>query len=412
MNSAKILNIVIIVFLICVIAGSLIFGADNARTVTAISETAESVVEGSGVVTVYGSLISANEDGHVLYSVEEGKLIKKYTTIASIYSGEISDEMSEKLKLLNDKITFSKSTEQYKNEVFNDIGSLNNEINTQFTQIISATAYGDYSEVYELKSRIITYHEKALQMKGEDVAASEAADDSAQIQQLEQELNIKKSVYTSPVDGMFSPRVDNFDNLLNPEKALELTPKSYKELMKNEVKAMNGIAKDTPFAKIINNFEWYLISSLPSDEISDIDVGSDVNIIVKSVSDSKVNGKVIHMSAEENKEKVVVIKSTKLIEGIYTADKVDFEIIKNSYKGLKIPASSIIKKDGKEGVYTVKDGVYKFAAIEVLFRDKNYVIIKDNSSGLVSDGYNVILYDLVVTNPEKVKEGSIAGGAM
>ncbi len=412
MNNAKILTIVIIVFLICVILGSLIFGADNAQTVTAVSETAESVVEGSGVVTVYGSLINANEDGHVLYSVEEGKLIKKYTTIASIYSGEISDDMSEKLKLLNDKITFSKSTEQYKNEVFNDIGSLNNEINVQFTEIISNTAMGDYRDVYELKSRILTYHEKALKMKGEEVSVNETASDTAEIQRLEQELDIKKSVYTSPVDGMFSPRVDNFDKLLNPDIALTLTPKAYKELMKNEVESVNVIAKDAPFAKVINNFEWYLVSSLPAEELSDIEVESNVNITVKSVSDTEVSGKVMYISEEENKEKVVVIKSTQLIEGIYTADKVEFKIIKNSYKGLKIPTSSIIKKDGKEGVYTVKDGVYKFAPIEVLFRDKNYVIIKDKSSGLDSDGYNVILYDLVVSNPEKVKEGSIAGGAM
>lgn len=412
MNNAKILNIVIIVFLVCIIAGSLIFGADHANTITAVLETAESVVDGSGIVTVYGRLITANESGHVLYSVEEGKLIKKYTTIASVYSGEISDEMSEKLKLLNDKIAFSKSTEQYKNEVFNDIGSVNNEINNQFSRIISDTQTGDYSNVYNLKSRIITYHEKALKMKGETVAAPASESDSTQSLRLEQELHVEKSVYTSPVDGMFSPRVDNFDKLLTPDTAVTLTPKSYKNLMKNDVKQEREIAKDVPFAKIINNFEWYLVSSLPSSEISDIEVGSNVDIVVKSVSDSKVNGQVIYISEEESKEKVIVIKSTKLVEGIYTADKVEFEIIKKSYKGLKIPTSSIIKKEGKEGVYTIKEGVYKFAEVEVIFRDKNYVLIKDKSSGLESDGYNVILYDLVVSNPEKVKEGAIAGGAM
>lgn len=412
MNNAKILNIVILTFLICIIAGSLIFGADKAQTVTVVADTAESVVSGNGIITLYSNLITAEEDGHVLYSVEEGKLIKKYSTVASVYSGEISEDMAEKLKLLNDKITFSKSTEQYKNEVFNDIGSLNKEINTRFTEIISDTAYGDYSEVYEHKSRIITYHEKTLEMKGEAVENSTVSDETAEIAQLEQELNIEKKVYTSHSDGMFTPVVDNFDSLLTPDTAVTLTPKSYKELIKNEVEVITEVTKGKPFAKVLNNFEWYLVSSLPAGELTDISEGSAVSLSITSVSDSVVDGTVVYISEEESKENVVVIKSTKYIEGIYTADKVEFEIIKNSYRGLKIPASSVIKKEGKEGVYVVKDGIYRFAETEILFRDKNYVIISSSGTGQYSGGSSVILYDLVVSNPDVVKEGSIAGGAI
>jgi len=120
---------------------------------------------------------------------------------------------------------------------------------------------------------------------------------------------------------------------------------------------------------------------------------------------------VVYISEKEGKERVLVIKSTKYVEGIYTADKVEFDIVKRSYRGIKIPTSSIIKKDKAEGVYAVKGGVYRFVQVNILYRDKNYVIIEDKSTA-GNQSQNVILYDLVVTNPDNVKEGSITGGAM
>jgi len=412
MGKANLLNIVIVIFLVCVIAGSLIFGADNAQTVTATTDVAENVISGDGIVTVYSTLVKANEDGHVLFSVEDGKLIKKYTTIASVYSGEIDKNTEEQLKLLNDRIAFSKSTEKFAEEVFNDIGSINKEINTQFNEIASETAGGNYKEVYNRKSRIITYHKKSLELKGEtvEVTNTETVSD-ADISGLEQALNVNKSVYTSPADGMFSPGVDNFDQLLNPDIAMTLKPGEYKKIYKTDVEAQKEVKKDAPFAKIINNFEWYLVASFPESEISDLKTGSNVKLRVKSISDSEVSGSVVYISEKEGRERVLVIKSTKYVEGIYTADKVEFDIVKRSYRGIKIPTSSIIKKDKAEGVYAVKGGVYRFVQVNILYRDKNYVIIEDKSTA-GNQSQNVILYDLVVTNPDNVKEGSITGGAM
>lgn len=412
MNKANLLNIVIVVFLLCVILGSLIFGADNAQTITAVSDVAENVVEGSGIVTVYSNLIYSNEDGYALFSVEDGKMIKKYTTVASVYSGEITKETEERLKLLNDRITFSKSTEKYEDEVFNDIGSINKEINNRLSEISTGTGNGDYSEVYSHKSRVITYHKKSLELKGEavDGITTDKMSDE-EITGLEKELNVKKNVYTSPSDGMFSSRVDNFDILLSPDIAKTLTPKQYKELVKTDIENISEVKKDHHFAKIINNYEWYLVASFKTDEISDLEVGSPVKIRVKSISEDEVSATVVHLSDESDKERVMVVKSTKYIEGIYHSDKVEFEIVKKSYKGLKLPVSCLIKKDGAEGVYATKGGVYRFVPVNVLYRDKNYVIVEDNSIR-GRQGANVILYDLVVTNPGHVKEGSIAGGAL
>lgn len=410
MSKAKWFIVGFSVLLIMIITIGLIFGATAAKTVTVIAERAENTVAGNGIVTMQLRFINSEQDGYALYSAEEGKLIKKYTPIASVYSGEINDEMIEQLKLLNDKMTFEKNAETYKDEVFNDIGSINKEINKSFSKIMNDTSSGDYSEVYEMKSRIVAYHEKALEMSGETPVHKEAADGSGRIKELEAQLNLTKQVYTSPMDGMFSPRIKNFDKLLTPEKALALSPSEFENIMKTPVTENENVEAGEPFAKIINNFEWYMVSSLNEEDISGLEEGSVVEIRVTSLTDISVDGKVVYISESENGKKVIVVKSTKFIEGIYSADKVSFEIVKKSYKGLRIPVSAIIKREDKEGVLAIKDGVYRFVEINVIFRDKSYVIIEDKSSEFASVNSGIMLYDVVVLNPENVKEGSIAGG--
>lgn len=411
-RNEKLLNLVIIIFLICVVAGSLIFTADKAKTVTAVSDSVESKLSGSGLVTVYSVPVNAAKAGKALFAVEEGKLIKRYTTVANVYSGDIDEETGEKLRLLNDKLAFSRNAKQYEQNVFDDVGSLNKEINRLYVEIINQTAENNYTNVYEFKSRIKTYHDKVLAMKGETPPPSETANAEAEIGELEAALNVEKITYSSPADGVFSSAMDNFDELLTPDIAKTLTPEAFEKLMKTDVEPSGEITEGKPFAKIINGFEWYLVAEFSEDETEELSEGSTVGIRITSISDAKVSGTVLYISPAEKEKVVCVIKSTRLIEGIYTADKVDFEIIKTTRKGLKIPVSCLTEKDGKEAVMTVKNGLYRLVQVNVIFRDKNYVIIENKSSGFESDAGNIILYDLVVTNPDSVNEGDIAGGGM
>lgn len=411
-RSEKLLNIVIIVILICVIAGSLIMSADKAKTVTAVTDSVESKVSGSGIITVNSVPVVATKAGKALFAVEEGKVVKRYTTVANVYSGEIDEETGEKLRRLNDKLAFSRNARQYEQNVFDDIGSINKEINRLYVEIINLTAENNYTDVYGLKSQIKTYHDKILKMKGETPPPSETVSTETEIAEMESRLSVEKVTYSSPSEGVFSSSTDNFDELLSPQLAKELTPAEAEKLLKTPVEPVTEITEGKSFAKIINGFEWYLVSVFEEEEISELSVGSSVKLRITSISDSKVPGSVVHISPAEKGKVVAVIKSTHTVDGIYFADKVDFEIVKTTRKGLKIPVSCLIKRDGGEAVMAAKNGIYRMIPVDVIFRDKNYVIIEDKSSGFESDNSHIIRYDLVVTNPGSVNEGDIAGGAV
>ena len=86
---------------------------------------------------------------------------------------------------------------------------------------------------------------------------------------------------------------------------------------------------------------------------------------------------------------------------VFSQRKGKVRVIKNTYKGLKVPMSAVRVKDGVTGVYTVNERVMKFKKADVLYNDGKYAILQadtTNSGGL-------ILYDEIVTEADEFADG-------
>ncbi len=410
--SQKLIGISVIILLI--IIGVCIYFANtsNINTITVYKDTVEEKIIKSGIVTSEFTGVKATQTGEALFSLKEGRMVKPYTKIATVYSGEMDDESRNVLKALNDKIVFSEALESSKKYIIGDLGSVNRDINQVFDKIISETNENNYDNVYEHKSKIISYNEKVMELKGVKVEKKASEDINEQIKAAEAKFNQEKKVYTSPVNGMFSAKVSNFDELINPEIALKLTPKEYDKIDSTEYEVYSGVAEGRNLFKIINNYEWYLVGKFSKEEVDLINKSiknvNSLKVRIINNSDNAVECSVSYISDIVKNEAVVVLKSTKHIDGIWTSGKVDFELITSTKTGIKIPQSAVIEKGGKKGVYVIKDSVYKFVEIDILLKDKNYFIVRDNATDEKSERENVILYDFVVINPKNVVEGSIA----
>ena len=117
-----------------------------------------------------------------------------------------------------------------------------------------------------------------------------------------------------------------------------------------------------------------MVSKFKVEEIENLEVGHYVELRVINNSDHKVSGVVSYISEEEKGQVVVVVKSTKNLDNIWTSNKVEFEIIKSTKTGFKIPHSAIMERDGKKGVYVIKDSVYKFIEIEPVLAAETEVL--------------------------------------
>ncbi|MBE7020630.1 MAG: hypothetical protein E7411_04260 [Ruminococcaceae bacterium] len=379
----------------------------TAKTVTVYKETVENKIKSTGLICAPQTLIRAENDGIALYNCREGKLILPYAKIATVYTGEISDESREKLRAVNDKIVFAEANEKQGKNIVGDVTSINRDINNAVHEIITETNVNNFENVYKLKNEIIAYNKKLMELKGVKVEIKEE-NLNDEINKIEAGLTGGKKEYRSPVNGMFSTKITPWDELVTPESIMTLSVKDYKNLLKEDEVEAHSVKSGKPFCKIINNYEWYIVSSFPVSDIEDLEVDEWVEIRVTTNSDRKVDGIIKYISEASGKEACVVIKSTKHLDNIWTSGKVEFELIKNTKTGFKLPQSALIERDGKKGVYAVKDSLYKFIEVEPLIYDGDYVIIKDKTLDGESQRSCIILYDYVVINPEKVREGDFA----
>lgn len=403
----KIIGILAIMLTIVVLGSMYYINSFSANVIAVYKETVEEKIKSTGIVTSDQTLVYANENGEPLFNCEEGKLITPYVKIATVYSGAIDEETKEKLRGLNDKIVFAQANERNKKNIIGDISSISRDINNTISQVITDTNENNYENVYKAKNEIVAYNKKLKELKGEKIEV-QTENIENEIAKVEGDLSSSKQVYKSTTHGMFSTKVTNFDELLNPKKALTMTVSEYDKLYKTDIEEYTGVYKGKSFCKIINHYEWYIVSKFKKEKIEDIEVGDLVELRVINNSDHKVEGSVLYISEPEKDQVIAVIKSTKNLDNIWTSNKVEFELIKSTKTGFKIPHSAIIKKDGKEGVYVIKDSVYKFIEIEPLLYDDNYVLIKDRTTEGEPEGSNVILYDYIVVNPDNVTEGDFA----
>jgi len=412
--SQKVIGIIIIAAALVVGIAVYYVNTGSVNTITVYKDTVEEKIVGKGIVTADFTGIKASQNGEALFALKEGKLVKPGTKVATVYSGEIDEKSKETLKALNDKIVFSEALSTSKKYIIGDLSSVNRDINSIFSRVITETNENSYENVYELKSEILSYNERVMELKGIKgikVEAKVTDDIESQIAQAEKNLNYTKKVYTSSVNGMFSAKVSNYDELINPKLACTLTPKTYDKIAKEEFEIRNKVAAEQNFCKIINNYEWYLVAKFDKNEIELIKKSAEIDNIklrIINSSDNAVEGKLVYVSEFEGNEAVAVIKSTKHIDGIWTAGNVEFELVTSTKTGIKIPNSAVIEKSGKKGVFVIKDSVYKFIEIEPVLYDKGFVIVKDKGVDEASERSNVILYDFVVLNPKSVIEGSIA----
>ncbi|MCL6617932.1 MAG: hypothetical protein K6T39_12770, partial [Anoxybacillus ayderensis] len=67
------------------------------------------------------------------------------------------------------------------------------------------------------------------------------------------------------------------------------------------------------------------------------------------------------------------------------------------------PVSSLVKKEGKDGVMVVKANYTRFREVEIIKQDNEYAIIKEANSRSSEKG--ISLYDEIVLNGANVEEG-------
>lgn len=364
-------------------------------SVIAELDTMEKSYKLSGIIIrSENQITAATKDGGILdVSVSENEMVRKGKLVATYFDSNIDDETKSELSRINQKISeLSNATDDTIAEEMSK-KEIDEEIDRKIEEISFSSSDRNMAVVSSLKNEV----NELVALKN-----NEEEDLTTVTERLEQLYLEKSSIekkYTgakyeiiAPEHGVFSTRIDGYEDIITPSIAHTITYSDY-ENAKNKNITADDIRKKGVLCKIVDNSIWYVSLVCTKEDAKSFSVGEKVSLRFEGEG-GEAKGTVEYISKEQTGKYMVTVSSSSYANYPMMNRFANLTVVKESHTGLKIPLRAIRIKDGKSGVYVKTENTLRYKEIEILCKDDKYAIVRfDNTrSG------SLLLYDEVIVN--------------
>ncbi len=349
-------------------------------------------------------------EGKCIPNVSDGEKVPANFTVATILKDstkKMYDDLNDlELRIL--KVQKEKSENQ---EFFSqDIARLENEVNKRVQLLIEQGNNNSISKARALKDDI----NGILQKKAEIIGNRGPADAFLNSlmkdrEKLKQQINANKGEIITKSPGIICYTVDGYESMLNPAGIRNLTPKMLEGIKTREnVKSFSGksVELNKPFAKLIKDFEYFVVFSLECEKAKDFKVDDGIRIRINDIN-KVMDTSIYYKSNLQDGRYILAVKVDKGISETAGLRKASVDIIKKSYDGYKVPLKSLSQIDQSSmtaKITLVKANYASIRDIRIKGMNEEFAVIESSN-----DAYRngVGLYDMFVLNPQNIQEGQL-----
>ncbi|RCW62058.1 HlyD family efflux transporter periplasmic adaptor subunit [Halanaerobium sp. ST460_2HS_T2] len=195
--------------------------------------------------------------------------------------------------------------------------------------------------------------------------------------------------------GIVSFAVDGLENKVNANDLKQINLSNFEELKGNYRHLLSGdrIKKEEPLYRIINNFKLYLVAQIPNSQVKRFRTNELIFLEQKN-SDKLIEAKIVDIRHNLNNT-FFVIELDQFISRWINRRRININIIKNIYRGIKIPRKAVFSQPSGQGVLKVSGyNKYEFQKVVILNGNSQYVIVNGLDIG-----------EEIITNPEDFDYG-------
>lgn len=343
-------------------------------TISAYSVTIENVVEGNAFIVRKENVYTAEQGGTAYSFAREGARVGNNRRICSVYSGEIDENLLRELGTVNSKITELGSVIVDSSGFTSDGGSQEQRLLQIQAEIEQAAAVNDIEKISKCKEEVMLMASGATALSNAD----KLAELTAKRAELEGKItNPRQDIYSTEA-GIYSTKIDGYENVLNMDTISELNVEKFSEIEpeQEEKKKVEGVIGDTmpgdKVCKIIDNHVWYIITLVEKDKLEDMKKGDSVEVRFDKLPGEQVRASVVSVSNEPEGQKkaVVVLKCESFSEGAFSIRASGVEIVRKSYSGFEVPIHAIRVSDGQNGVMVRVGGSDIFKPCKMIYKDE------------------------------------------
>lgn len=389
------------IFAYIIINGITVFIGKNIDTLVVSNEKIEEYITTKGLLIRDEYIINSTMTGNIEAYFKEGDKVKNLDKVAYVYNDNIDEANFKELESLEKEVI---QIEEGQSSIIKaDVDKVNKKIEKNKDNIQTKLIQGKLGiskEVVELEEHI---KDKNKLLKS-DLNSKPIINKKEEINKLNNKIEKNSDILQTNKSGIISYKFDGNESKYNIDNISELTIDDIEYTENEYIDILNeGVIKHgQPIARIINNIKQYLAIVVEENEIMNFKENNSVIIRDKN---NQINAKVHNIYTKNDKNVVVFEISEQNIE-INDTRVAEFDIIYKSIEGIKIPKSSIVKKDNVEGVYIVSEtGSAKFIEIKGTSYENEEFIVIDYYKNEIEGVKTIDIYDEIILEPKKVKNG-------
>ena len=212
---------------------------------------------------------------------------------------------------------------------------------------------------------------------------------------------VKSKKFKAKSEGIVSYYADGYEAELTPE-TMESKDYGYYHDLRNDRSVdltRTKVSKGDPVFKIVDRSGWYLVCYIPAKHADRYVDDQRLKIVLED--GTRIIGRIDSIEQKRDRGRLIILTDY-LYEPFATQRVVSMQVITSDAMGLLVENSSIVEKDGNQGVYVkTKTGDYEFVRIQVLTTDgKESVVTKSvfyDEKGKAVD--TIRTYDEILRKP-------------
>lgn len=403
-------NIVIMIVVLFCISVFVMYNLYNMVNISSIKTIIVDIGEVSRtvkrdmIVVKNEKVFYAPSDGYFELIYPEGEKVKKGQAIAKTKNQSDSVNYNYLIELIDSRIASLKNNSEEKNTE-EELNKTNNRLDYLYKEIQNRLNTGEIEYIDILKKEVIALNNKKQYLvPAQDGHVKSIEELKTERTELKKQLESKNSLVYSNYIGIVTSYYDGYEDKFNIRDIKNINVSDIKSVKDSEPVDYSILkSKGAPLGRIVENFKWYLVCEITKEDIDYIYTEKLVNIYIEDIkiearledfqkgSDGKFAG---YFRVEDENFK------------FYEKRKYNADIEYEYQKGLKIPNSALINKDGKNGIYVIdRTGTSVFKAIDQVGAKNEEFFTIPYEATYKKDLKKVNLYDEVIINPDNVVEG-------
>lgn len=366
-------------------------------TETAHIITVKNTISGGGYILRSENIVKTESSGIFEPGVQSGTRVSKGSSVGVFTTGNLDKTLAQKLEDVTQRINEIKQSESISDIYASDEARIFAAMRTLTEDIRENIRKGDFMDASENTSQLAVLVEKKYSVENGSAADQLLVELEAEKYNLEQKIGGVRQEVRAPQSGYFYTALDGLENKVSVKDIPFITNsdiKGFETTLKNHDRGANEAGK------IADSYEWYLVASIPNDDLGELKAGQEITL---SVDESEfVKAQVISINPDSTDFSAVIIRSDRELPGIYEKRTTQFEICIAEHTGLYVPSAAIRVQNDITGVYVMnRTNEIAFKCIKILMEEPDYYIVQTDYEPPEDCPFEPLrTYDNILVNPE------------